>query len=147
MKKFIEPGEPTYRYFFVKDAFESEVEMVERWDEDIKFKLDEDDKWTMSANYHPTLYSKQSLELLRNFNFYGRSSDYSVGYKIGVLRIGMYADGFHISLSTDDMELRNYVFEDINHYSGWTKEVAKVAPIANEIVKKIEQFIADKRKK
>lgn len=146
MKKFIDRREPTYRYYFIKDAFENEVEMVKRWDEDIKFKLDNDYKWTLSANYHSTLYTKQSLELIQSF-YYNQRYNLNFGHKLGVLRIGMYADGFHISLDTDDIDLRDYVFEGINQSSGWTKEVAKVAPIANEIVKKINEFIVEKRKK
>lgn len=140
MIEYRQKGLPTYRYYFIKDVFEKEEDIVERWDKDIKLKLDGyTTEWILKINRHKTNYSKLSITLARTF--YNEHQIYTN------LEIGLYRDGFHITLvDLNDTELRKYLFGDINRSTAWTQEVAKVALIANEITTEIKKFIGEKNK-
>ena len=140
MIEYKQRGQPTYRYYYILDVFESEKEIVDRWDNDIKFKLDDYAKeWFLKINRAKTDYSKLSITLIRTFY-------YETGHV--KVEVGMYRDGFHIGLyDTSDLDLKYNVFGQINRSQAWTQEVAKVAPITNEIIAEIKKYIAKKKNK
>jgi hypothetical protein len=123
-------GEPTYRRFFIRCAFEEPRDHILLWDSTIRENLDSPGKWTVSTNLNLTELSPYSIhyETTRRFN--------SEAIKI---KIGLYRDGFHITMNGYG-DLRKHLFNDVNQYGLWTQEAAKVAPMTNELLKKIEAY-------
>jgi hypothetical protein len=131
-------GKPTYRRFFIRGAFESSMKHKELWEEVIYDKLDDKNLWVFDIDTtHSTQLSRYSIGL-RTRRRYGK---YGSGYV--VVTIGLYRDGFHIkfdSEGTSRIDMSKAIFDDPNRTSLWTKEAERVAPMTNELMKRIEEY-------
>jgi hypothetical protein len=143
MIKYRDPGDPTYRRFFVHSIFESRKEYAKLWNNIILDRLDQPEQWTTKLSNDKTDFGNNHVELVHR----GRFGKYTFGFEIG-----LYRDGFHLRLDReiDYMgigergELLKTVFGDINRTHGWTREAEKVAPMMNSIIKEFEKFFKDK---
>jgi len=148
MKPFIDFGEPTYRHYYIYQAFEDKKQTEARWGKDIIRRMS---RLLFESIFHPkTDYS--------NFSVVWKAKAYvHVGEESRPTRyirfdIGMYHDGFHITVDLNDLPrdvevaLKKKVFGDINRSSGFTKEIAKVAPIANDMFEYILDFLENYKK-
>lgn len=142
MRKYIERGEPTYRRFLILGAFEPIEAYAQLWAEHILDKLDSPSLWTLKKSEHRTQIANKHIELTTRRRF-GRFATFT---------IGLFRDGFHVNVSGDidfmpSSELNKFridVFGEPNRSGGWTQEIAKVAPMANAIVKDVTKFLKDK---
>jgi len=133
-------GKMTYPRFFLKAAFEDSATMTGIWDKEIVKDLPGGSaSWTASLGPYPTNLSRYAIT-------YSTTRRYLVG--LLTFEIGIYRDGFHISMKTsghgamsnkDQFDLSEAIFGDPNRTSLWTQEIAKVAPMTNELLKKIEE--------
>jgi hypothetical protein len=129
-------GKPTYRRFFIRNAFESSMTHRRLWEEIIYDKLDDKGMWTFSTNNTPTELSPYSIHLSTR-----RKMSECPGHVF--IEIGLYRDGFHIkfdSEGTSRIDMSKAVFDDPNRNNLWTQEAERVAPMANDLVKRIEKY-------
>lgn len=141
--KHKERGLPTYRRFFIHSIFNSQREYAKLWEKIILEKLDEPARWTLFQNKIKTDFGSNHVELKSTRRF---------GKRIVGFEIGLYRDGFHLSLTREEYNisikersnLLKRLFGDINLTSGWTQEAEKVAPMMNSIVKEVSEFFKDK---
>ena len=144
MKPFIDFGEPTYRHYYIYQAFESKEQTIARWKNDI-MERGHMDRLMFEPEFHAkTDYSNFSIEWRAKAQrrIEGISMFRSVRFTIG-----LYRDGFHINVDLSDLPmdieraLKYKVFGDLNRSNGFTKDVAKVAPITNAIFEHIIDFL------
>jgi hypothetical protein len=70
---------------------------------------------------------------------------YSIRQRFGsgepiTIEISLYRDGFYISAKHLNNRLSKFLFDDPNQWSLWTQEVDKVAPMTNELLRKIREY-------
>lgn len=129
--KFNERGKPTYRRFFIHGALDSKQSYIDLWDREIKDKLDDPTAWSSIVYESDTILSKTSIILHRRVLKHNSSV---------ALEISLYRDGFHINVREKTIKMREKVFGDVNHSSGWTQEIEKVAPLVNKIKREIDKY-------
>ena len=139
-RKFAIKGDPTYRYYMIREVFEPEEMTKARWTDEIMSKLeDSKPRWEIAVNHSPTQLSYRNISL-RKMVYYPQGPM--------MVTIGMFRDGFHIQFGLEDVrgtsDIKKDVFGDVNWFGAWTQEVAKVAPITNEILNAIRNYLKDK---
>jgi len=133
-------GKKTYPRFLIRGAFEDANEHMKLWEKEIVSKLDQPERWTASINPFKTELSKYLIN-------YKTDRKYPNGSL--TIKMGLYRDGFHITVGSsltvgmlhkDRFKLAKAIFGEINRNTLWTQEIAKVAPMANELLKRIEEY-------
>jgi len=140
-------GKKTHLRFFIHGAFEDAGEHMRLWEKEIGYKLDSPAMWTASISSLKTQISRYNI-------YYETTRKYPPG--LLTFEIGLYRDGFHINMQTlhdrshsaysghmNDsarIELSKGIFGDPNETEVWTQEIAKVAPMANELLNRIDEY-------
>ena len=139
---FRQRGNPTFRRFFVYNIFEDAHDYLRRWEHTIGYNLDNPASWKVSLSHYQTELGEQHIAYKTDRKYTGGMIFFT---------IEMYRDGFHIKMNDSDVgikkrtPLRVYLFDDINRDNLWTNDAEKVAPMANELLDKIEKYFSDKR--
>lgn len=133
-------GTHNYGRFMIHNIFEQVPTHTNYWDRHIiKDMPGGPAHWTANYIPHATNLSKYSV-VWKNKRRFPRGV---IGFELG-----LYRDGFHItfkdsdsSISSEDrFKLSKYLFDDANRTQLWTQDYTKVAPMANELFDRIDEY-------
>ena len=137
---FRKKGKKNYPRFMIHNIFEDPPAHTNYWDRHIiKDMPGGPAQWKASFTPHATNLSKYSVTW-KNKKRFPRG--------VIAFELGLYRDGFHISFKDSDssisgedrFKLSKYLFDDVNRTQLWTQDYTEVAPIANELFDRIEEF-------